>query len=106
MNAPPPFGPPALRHRVPETPPDTHPPRRVSAVATGTFRLGRGPHAVDVDVMLDGLVLTCVVRAGRVAGPVTRGARGVRFTDRALAAEVHRAAVEAAADALRRGWLA
>lgn len=100
------FGAPALARRRP-TAPEAEPSRpTVSAVATGSFEMGPGPLTVEVDVLAAGLVFTVLVRAGRVVGPMHRGERAVRFTDRRLAADAHRAAIEAAQDALRRGWLA
>lgn len=77
----------------------------VSATATGSFTMGPGPRVVEVDVMVEGVVLTCLVRYARVVGPMHRGKSAVRFNDPDVAAEVHRAATEAARDAERRGWL-
>lgn len=100
------FGPPALQRRRPQPPP-ARPASRpaVSATATGSFKIGRGPHVVEVDVMVEGVVFTCLVRDARVVGPMHRGTEAVRFAEPALAAEVHRVAVEAAQTAERRGWL-
>lgn len=67
--------------------------------------MGPGPRVVEVDVMVDGLVFTCLVRAGRVVGPLHRGESAVRFTDRARAEEAHTAAVAAARDAESAGWI-
>ena len=64
-----------------------------------------GPRVVEVDVRVEGIIFTALVRRGRVVGPMHRGAQAFRFADPALAAEVHRAAVTAAQDAERRGWL-
>ena len=64
-----------------------------------------GPRVVEVDVRIDGLIFTALVRAGRVVGPMHRGEQAFRFADDALASEVHRVAVGAAQDAERRGWL-
>lgn len=97
------FGPPALQRRWPQPPPASRP--AVSATATGSFKIGRGPHVVEVDVMVEGVVFTCHVRSTRVVGPMHRGAEAVRFADPVLAADVHRAAVQAAQTAERRGWL-
>lgn len=100
------FGPPALQ-RCPTQPPPARPASStaVSATATGTLRLDPGPRVVEVDIMVEGVVFTCLVRADRVVGPMHRGQSAVRFAEPALAAEVHRVAVEAARDAERRGWL-
>ena len=100
------FGPPALQRR----PTQSSPARpasspAVSATATGSFKIGPGPYVVEVDVMVEGIVFTCLVRGACVVGPMHRGAEAVRFAAPALAAEVHRAAVEAALTAGRRGWL-
>ena len=67
--------------------------------------MGPGPRTVEVDVMVDGLVFTVLVRGARTVGPMHRGERAVRFVDAVLDAEVQRAAVEAAHDAERAGWL-
>ncbi len=91
------FGPPALLRRE-EAP-------LVSAIVTGSWRMGPA-RVATVDVLLSGLVISCLVRGGRVVGPMQRGESAVRFTDRALAAKAHQAAVEAARDAERRGWIA
>lgn len=100
------FGPPALQRRPPQTRPDPPAPRpAVSATATGSFKIGRGSRVVEVDVMVEGVVFTCLVRGARVVGLVHRGAEAVRFAEPALAFEVQRAAVEAAQTAGRRGWL-
>ena len=77
----------------------------VSATATGSFRLGGGTRVATVDVLVDGVVFSCLVRGRRVVPPMQRGAVAVRFTDPALEVAVHRAAVQAARDAERRGWL-
>ena len=100
------FGPPALQRSRPR--PSTVQPAfslAVSATATGSFKMDRCPRVVEVDVMVEGVVFTCLVRGLRVVGPARRGAKAVRFTEPSVAAEVHRAAVEAAQTAARRGWV-
>ena len=111
------FGPPALPRmadRWPVTPPASgrrgghiKAPSRphVSASATGSFRMGPGARVVTVDVLVDGVVFSCLVRADRVVTPTMRGEIAVRFTDPGLDAKVHRAAVDAARDAELAGWL-
>ena len=84
----------------------THSTRRpVSATAVGAFRMGRGRKTYEVDIHIDGLTFSTLVRDGRVAVPVQRGEAALQFTDGALESEVTRAAIEAAQDAERRGWL-
>lgn len=78
---------------------------RVSAVATGAFRIGR-VRIAEVDVHVAGLVFSLLVRGEAVVPPMRRGEAAVTFTDPALDREVRRVAVEAAQDAERRGWLA
>ena len=67
--------------------------------------MGRGARTVTVDVLVEGVVFSCLVRADRVVTPTMRGERAVRFADPDLDAEVHRAAVDAARDAELAGWL-
>lgn len=76
----------------------------ISAVATGSFRLHGALRVAVVDVYVEGLVFSCLVNGTRVVPPMQRGERAIRFTDRRLEAEAYRVAVEAAADAERRGW--
>ena len=100
------FGTPALQRRSTQPPPArlaSCP--AVSATATGSFKIGRASRVVEVDVMVESVVFTCLVRGVCVVGPMHRGKSAVRFADLDVAAEVHRAAVEAARDAERRGWL-
>ncbi len=97
LTARPVFGPPALRW-----PQDRSP---VSATATGSFSAGLGARVVEVEVLVDGVLVTVHVCAGRVCGPTMRGERAVRFQDRARAREVHEAALSAARDAELAGWL-
>ena len=77
----------------------------VSATATGSFKMGRGARIATVDVRMDGIVVSCLVRGRRVAMPTLRGESAVRFTNPKHEAHVLRAAVEAARNAERRGWL-
>lgn len=78
----------------------------VSATATGSFTLGHGPRVVTVDVKVGPVIVSVLVRAGRVVGPMQRGGAGVRFSNARVRAEARTAAVEAALEAERRGWLA
>ena len=99
------FGPSALQRR-PAQPPPVRPTSSlaISATATGSFKIGRGPRVVEVDVMVEGIVFTCLVRGARVVSPMHRGTEAIRFAEPALASEVHRAAIEATQTAERRGW--
>ena len=91
------FGPPALQR--------TAPPPPVAAVVTGSFSAGLGARVAEVEVLVDGVLITVHVCAGRVCGPLTRGAQAVRFLDRNRAAEAHAAALAAARDAELAGWI-
>ena len=91
------FGPPALQRAAPPAP--------VSAIVTGSFSAGLPARVVEVEVLVDGVLITVLVCAGRVCGPLTRGAPSVRLLDRNRAAEAHAAALTAARDAELAGWI-
>ena len=90
------FGPPALQRATPPAP--------VSAVVTGTFSAGLHHRVAEVEVLVDGVLITVHVCSGRVCGPLTRGAQAVRLLNRSRAAEAHAAALTAARDAELAGW--
>ena len=105
------FGRPALTRRQPPAPPaaSDRPPARpaVSASVVRAFRPARLGTCYDVDLTLWGAVkLRVVVSGSRLTTAFLRGEAAFEIADPALAAEAHRAAVEAAQDALRRGWTA
>lgn len=59
-----------------------------------------------MDVHIEGIIFSVLVRGEVVVAPFMRGETAVTFSDPELDREVQRVAVEAAHDAEARGWLA
>ncbi|OZC04032.1 hypothetical protein BSZ36_14190 [Rubricoccus marinus] len=78
----------------------------ISAVATGAFSLSRRVRVIEVDITVGPIVISALVRGGRVALPFLRGTAGVRFADPATEAHARRAAIEAARADDSLGWVA